>query len=495
MFNLVVGEIMHESSTFSNQSTETENFKTNGFWYVGDDVYELSRMGTKDFITGIIDKAAELGMNVINTFAAAAPPSGKISANCYAALKRNLIEGVKRAGKIDGLCLALHGAGVSEIAEDIEGDLLQSLRECLGYEIPIIITLDLHANITDKMAKEATLLLLTKLYPHTDTYQTGEKAVCLMDKILKKQITITTSMKKIPLLLAISKGCTEDSPLKEINGFCAQFEKEPQVLDCSFAHGFPYSDIQECGASVYVATDNNGELAEKIALQVVDYIWRKRAEFKSNYKNEKEALDYAEQLLRQGEKTIVINEISDNPGAGTPGDGTYLLKELLARNIPQTCFAAIVDVDTVLKAIKSGVGTFVDVELGGKTDELHGKPIPIEKAYVKTISEGKYNLLSPMTKNLPVNFGPSVRLQKDNLDIIVASISTQIMDDGLFSMHGINVSDYNVIGIKSAQHFKAHFTQITRNIIPVDSPGISTGNLGIFNYKHVTRPIYPLDDF
>lgn len=494
MKRIIVGQIMHENSSLAKNPTEESNFRQTLIWFEGENVFDLSTIGMKDYLTGIMEKGQELQLDISPCFCTFASPSGKISAKCFDTLKQKFFSNIDESVPIDGFCLALHGAGVSEADPDVEGNLLEEIRHRYGSNLPIIVTLDPHANITSKMVQNADLLLPSKLYPHTDTYETGQKAALLMHKILSGDIHPVMKVQKLPLLIPLSKGCTDELPMKDILEQLIEYEKLSNVLDCSFAHGFPYSDIEECGASVVVITDGDTELAETLSQQLTDWIFQRRKDFISDGLTVQQGVDKAQELINKGAKLIVMNEISDNPGAGTPGDGTYLLRELLNRNLPGTCAGVLIDPEAAALASKAGAGSYISLKLGGKTDECHGKPIELEDVYVKSICDGKYNLLSPMTHGQPVNYGTTVRLQKGNIDIIVGSQGFQTMDDGVFTLLGIDVRQYNIVAVKSSQHFKAYFKHFADQIISVDPPGISSGNLHQLPLKHIKRPIYPLDE-
>ncbi len=493
MKRIVVGQIMHESSSLAKYPTEEENFRKTTIWYEKDNVWKLSEIGMKDYLTGIMEAGRKEGLDIAPCFCAFANPSGKISEDCFRSLLDHFFDGIDDSKNIDGFCLALHGAGVCETEPDVEGRILEEIRRRYGFGIPVVITLDPHANVTGKMINMADVLLPSKLYPHTDTYETGKKAARMIKGILEGAIRPVMYVKKLRMLIPITKGCTYEEPMRSVIEKCKEAELTNGVLDCSFAQGFPYSNIEECGASVIVTTDNDPELAAEVAGEIASYVSERKRDFISDYPTAEEGVNQAEEILSRGGKLIVINETSDNPGAGTPGDGTFLLKELLKRNIEKSCIGTIVDGEAVKQAVSAGAGATIDVTLGGKTDNLHGEPVAVKGARVKAVCDGKYNILSPMTHNQPVNYGTTVRLISGNVDIVVSTNPFQTMDDGIFTLLGINVKDYNILGVKSAQHFKAYFKELTDHIITVDSPGISTGNLDALPLDNIPRPVFPLD--
>ena len=405
MKRIVAGQIMHESSSLAKYPTEVENFRKTLIWFEKNDVFQLSEIGMRDYLTGIIEKSMTLGMEIAPCFCTFASPSGVISASCFQTLTDRFFAGIDAGQPIDGFCLALHGAGVSEEEPDVEGAILEEIRRRFGFDIPIVVTLDPHANITRKMIESKALLFPSKLYPHTDTYETGERAAQLMMDLLDQKISPEMYVKKLPLLIPITKGCTAEEPMKTLLEKCSEKENIEGMIACTFVHGFPYSDIEECGASVVVITDGDQKLAQAAANDIGDYVMENRKNFLSDCLSVTQGVDLAEALLAKSHGPIVMNEASDNPGAGTPGDGTFLIRELLKRNITKTCCGAMIDPQTVDLAVRAGVGSKLNVMLGGKTDALHGEPIALEDVYVKAVTDGKYNLMSPMTHGQPVNFG------------------------------------------------------------------------------------------
>ncbi|OLO39414.1 MlrC domain protein [Alkalihalophilus pseudofirmus] len=483
---IVIGQVAHETNTFSTIKTTEDVFRI-WEWDYGEQIINRHK-GVEDYLGGMIDRAEELKMDIIPSFSAYANPSGIITKETYWKLKHELIFSIQKAGSFDAICLMLHGAGVAEEVEDIEGDLIKAVRKHFGYEIPIVVILDLHANISKKLVEEATLVIGDNLYPHTDSYDRGKEAVDLTYKILLGEIQPVMHLEKLPLLIPTST--TDHYPAKEINEVCWQWEKNEQVIDCTFYHGFPYSDTIDTGVSVLTVTNNSSRLAEKVSKDVSIKIWRLKKRFTRDYPEPKAGIQEA---LKELEFPIVLNETSDNPGAGTPGDGTRLLEALIHANIAKSCFAAIYDPDVAKIAHDVGPGSVINVHLGGKSDSHHGNPLPI-RAYVKSVTDGIFTQTSPMWKGIQVDLGKSTRLQVGAVDIIVCSVNTQVMDEQVFLLHGVDIKDYKVVALKSSQHFRATFELIAKKIITIDSLGLSTCNLKLFQYEKVRRPIYPMDE-
>ncbi|PLS17908.1 MlrC domain protein [Bacillus sp. M6-12] len=482
---IAIGQLGHETNTFSIVKTTVDSFRL-WEWERGADVLKKHE-GVKDFLGGMIDRGRELEIEIAPTFSAWANPSGLITSETYEAGKQELLSAITEAGPVDAICLFLHGAGVAEGVDDLEGDLLTGLRKQVGYEIPVVVVLDLHGNITETMVREADVLLGNIEYPHTDSYDRGMEAITLAADIAKGTLQPEMTITKLPLLIPTTTSY--HSPVKELNALCQEWEQHPDVIDCTLFHGFPYADIPDAGVSIITTTNNNKDLARKVSQEVAQKVWEEREKFFPPLPSASEGIALAS--ARQ-EFPIVINEASDNPGAGTPGDGTYLLREMIKANIENSCFGFIYDPEVVEIAHKAGVGAQIDIELGGKTDSLHGEPIKIS-AYVKCLTDGQFIQSSPMWQGSKVNLGKSTRIQAGNVDIIVCSVVSQTFDEQVFLLHGIDVHKSRIVALKSSHHFRAAFTPIAKEIITVDSPGLGSANLSLFQHKKVARPIYPFD--
>ncbi|MFA1822285.1 M81 family metallopeptidase [Virgibacillus oceani] len=482
---IIIGQVTHETNTFAVTPTDKSSF-TSWEWGYGDEIIERHK-GVEDYLGGMIEECEYRNIDIVPTFSAFTYPSGIINEDTYNELEKELIQSIKSAGVVDAICLSLHGAGVAENTEDLEGNILAALREEIGYDIPIVVTLDLHANVTNKMVTESDLLLGVNFYPHTDSFDRGKEAIDKAIKIANKDIKPVMHLINLPLIIPTST--TNLSPAKDINEKCWEFEKESSVLDCTFFHGFPYTDISKVGVSVIAATNNDKHKAGEISKSIADYVWAIRDHFIVETISPSRGIEKA---LRIEGGPIIINETSDNPGGGTPGDGTFLLKALLEKDINKSCFGFIYDPEVAMAAHEAGVGSNINVKLGGKTDHLHGEPLEVE-GYVKSLTDGIFIHSSPMWGGLKTNLGKSVRLKVGEVDVIVCSVKAQVMDEQIFLLHGIDVTSYKIVALKSSQHFRAAFEPLGRQIITVDSPGLTTLDFTTFNYKKVVRPIYPLD--
>jgi microcystin degradation protein MlrC len=482
---IAVGQVGHETNTFSDVPTTVESFE--GFeWVEGQDLLERHR-GVRDYLGGMLARAEVSGVEVVPTFSAFAYPSGIITAETHVALRSALVRTLEAAGSVDAVCLALHGAGVSERTDDLETDILEAVRGVVGYSVPVVATLDLHANFTEGMVREADALLGVNFYPHTDSYERGEGAVDLARLIVEGSVRPVMSLTRIPL--AIPTSTTNLPPAKTVNEICWEWEREQGVVDCTFFHGFPYADVPVAGTSVLAIADGDEDLARRVSAETAKKVWELREDFFPEMPSPEEGVRLALQV--EG-RPVVLNETSDNPGGGAPGDGTHLLKAMLDAGLDDACLAPLNDPEVARVAHEAGVGSRIEVLLGGKTDSLHGEPLRVN-AYVKSLTDGRFVQSSPMWQGLDVDLGPSARLQIDGVDVVVCSMNAQALDEQILILHGIDFKDFKVVGLKSSQHFRAAFEDAAERIITVDSPGLSTLDLSAFEYHRLPRPLYPLD--
>lgn len=483
-FRLAVAGLGHETNTYADDALGTTGLAR---FVLARGEQMLPMRGHGTCIGGMLDRAVEIGAEVVPTFYAYCYPSGTIEAETYATLRRELLDGLRAAMPFDALAIELHGAAVAVGTDDVEGDLGAAIREIVG-DIPVVGALDLHGNVSDEMGEHYDALLGCHLYPHTDLHDRGVEAVDLIARMLDGEVRPVTRVEHLPILLPTA---TTDPgfPAARMNAVCAEIESRPGVLDCTVFHGFPYTDTPLVGVHVVVTTDGDADLAVACGREVGQWIWSHREEFRP------EVLEpaVAVKLATQAEAfPVVINDTSDNPGGGTPGDATHVLRAFLDAGLDDACFAMICDPETVQQAIAAGVGATLDVRLGGKHDDLHGDPIDAP-AYVHSISDGKVTLTGPMLNGVTLRLGPMVRLTIRGVDVIVSSAASQTFDPEVFLLHGIDVRRYRYVGLKSSQHFRAGFGDLAAEIITADSPGLTSQRVEVFHHTRPPGPLWPVD--
>ena len=476
-----VGGIAHETNTYAQGLTHLDDFEQ---WRGPEVVAHFG--GTRTYTGGVLEGAAQLGADAVCGLVAFAQPSGVIAASAFDALREELLSDLAGAGPVDAVVLNLHGAAIAEGVDDLEGSLCASVRAAVGPEVPIVITLDLHGNITQAMADVVDGVFGVEQYPHVDMYERGVEASLLLSA-LWAGLKPVTHVERLPMLLPTTT--TFHGAMAEVNGQLRELEQRSGVIDLTFFHGFPYTDIPDAGAFVSCTTIGDRDLAVRLAREAAELIWARRNEFLPESLGAEAAIVRA--LATEG-RPVVINETSDNCGGGTPGDGTHLLRAMLEAELEDACFGFIVDRDTAEQAHRAGPGATIKVRLGGRTDTLHGAPIEAE-AYVKSCSDGKFVYSSPMGAGSAFDLGKMARLVIGGIDVLVGSVRSQTLDEQLFILNGIDVTRKRIVALKSSQHFRAAFEPLAAAIVTADTPGLTTLKLDVFDRFRTLRPIWPLD--
>lgn len=481
-FRFAVGGISHETNNYCKDLTQMSEFQ---IWR-GHEIIGYSR-GVGSYIGGMIDAADQLGAVLVPTLYGRTQPSGTIAADAYHAMLKEMLDRIREALPLDAVALSLHGAGVVEGIDDLEGHLCQAVRELVGPEVKVVVTLDLHGNISQEMADAADLSLGCHLYPHSDMRERGFEAVMAIPRLMSGEWIPVTHVEPVPML--VPAATTNLYPANAVNELCRQMEQMPGVLDCTFFHGFPYTDIPQVRATV-VAAAQSRELAISTAKTVARWIWEHREDFRREILTPQEAIHRA--MAVEG-GPAVINETSDNAGGGAPGNGTHLLRAMLDAGLDNACFGFMYDPAVASQAHQSGVGATIRVSLGGKYDDLHGAPLELD-AYVKCLTDGRFVQQSPMSRGALINLGPMARLQVGGIDILISSVRTQTLDPEVFLLHGIDISRSKIVALKSSAHFRAGFQAIAKDIVTADPPGLTTLDVGYFARARSPRPIWPLDE-
>lgn len=414
-----------------------------------------------------------------------------MSAQCAKTAMDHICSQVRqKLGQFDGIYFALHGGGSCELDEDLEGYTLRRLREVVGPEMPIFCTLDLHANVTQEMVDLADGLFSIKEVPHNDCCDAGVFAAKRLIAHLRGEEKTAMAFRKLPLLISPVRGSTLSGPGKQVKDYFSRYCRDHGLLDCAFIHGFSATDRSCSSASVLVVAD--GDAPEAHADHLARYVWDMREEFvKVEIPDAAGAVEAALQAVRDG--YVVINEASDNPGSGGPGDATHLLREFLRRDIPGTIMGPIFDPESIEEIYRHGVGDRVSIRLGGKKMPLAGAPLEIEDAEIMNLWDGQFVSAAPINKGVAMSYGKSARLKKGNVEFIVVSVRYQTLDDRPFLMTGADLQNYKIVGLKSMNHFRGYFTSRADAIITADTPGARPANLALYPYQNVKRPIYPLD--
>jgi microcystin degradation protein MlrC len=488
---IAVGGILHETNTFADGLTELAAFETPGAFpglLKGSEVLTTLR-GSRMCVGGYIDAAERLNMELVPLIWTFAMPSGTVRHSAYEHLRSLLLEDLRMALPVEGVLLDLHGAMVTDVCDDVEGDLLRHVRQMVGARVPVMATLDFHANITPAMAHWADALIGYDTYPHVDYFERGQEAAQWMSAAVSGQLKPVIGFRAIDMLIGLPKQCTLSGPMAEAFARVHEIERRPGILGITLAGGFPFADIHDAGASVAVMTNGDLNLACRTAEEIALYLWERRADFRVTLTPVSEAIAYAR---KAGHGPVVLADVSDNPGGGSPCDGTIMLKELVEAGVPSAVVAVIVDPEAVRAAQQAGIGHTATLVVGGKTDRRHGDPLTLT-GEIRWVGEKEYVNKGAMMTGMTVKMGLTAVFVVNNVEIILTEKHFQPFDAEALRCLNIEPRDRLLIGLKSSVHFRADYQDLATKIFEVDTPGITSPDLMQYTYRHVRRPIYPLD--
>lgn len=484
---ILVGHWGHEANTFSESLASYEAYTARGITFGADSI--RAHEGVPSYLGGIIRACREEGVEMIPTcaYTAAAPV---LDRDCTGRMLESILSVCRaRKNEIDGICLALHGAGVSVVSDDLESYILREIRAVVGEDIPITVPMDLHGNVSREMASLANGLFGIWKYPHTDKDQSAYRAAKTLIQLVRGQIRTRTAVVHLPLMIPISAGLTDRAPFPEIEAYFERYRQEHGLIAASFFHGFPYADVPDSTASVVVVSEQDPEEA---ARRLAQFVWERRHYFKVHTPSVAEAMDLAQR--ETGEGYLVINEMSDNPGGGCPGDGTHLLREMLRRDLPGSIFGYIVDPEAVDVLFQHRPGEQLDLLLGGRHEAIFGPPLSIRGAQLICLSDGCFTHTSPNLKGQKTSLGRCARIRAGHVEIVIGSNRNQTFDDRPFAVLGADLREYRYVGLKSTQHFRAFFASRAAAIFSCDPPGLNSADLSVFDYRKRTAPVYPLNE-
>lgn len=488
---IAVGGILHESNTFSSDLTDLQDFGSRALRR-GDEIPEEFAHSQHE-VGGFIEGAETHGLDLVFTLVANATPAGPVTDRAFDELTSELIDRFRRAGPIDGILLALHGAMVVESHPDGDAEVLRRLRKAFGNELPIVVTHDAHANVAPAEIELSTALVLYKEVPHVDQRERGEHAARIMAKIVTEGVKPVQAIEKPPLLYNILFHNTNREPMLPLVQEARRLEDtNPKILGVSVPVGYQYADVPHMGPSVVVVTDGDHELARSEAKRLADMMWEHRKVMELELPDAAAAVT---QAMAESDTPVVLVEMGDNIGGGSAGDSTAILAELV-RQDARGYVSAMFDPEAVRHATKVGVGGDFNMEVGGKHDDLHGAPVRI-RGTVKLIYDGKYI-------ETAVRHGGRRYLDQGLSAVIHAEGSTPDLPNvvllnskrhtpfslGQLTSAGIVPERQRILVVKAAVAFRAAYEPIAGTIIEVDTPGLTAVNPKRFTYEHAREDMF-----
>ena len=481
---------MHESNTFIKKTTPVENFMNPHFgdFIQGQDIVEYFKGGNHE-LSGSIDELERQGVEFIPKMCAIATPSGTVEEEAFNQIVDKLVDEINPE-ESDGLIVNLHGATVSQEYLDADGEVLLRLRKKLGKGFPIVCTLDKHANISTKMFENADVLIVFRTCPHLDTYDRGVEAAKIIIDMIKNKIKPTGTFIAPPMMINMTKQNTFEEPVNQIINKMEEISNDNSVISASFALGFQFADVPELGSSFVVYTDNNIEFSRMKCESVAKFAWENRDKYNLDAYEISEAVEIAK---NSSEIPVILNDVGDNIGGGSSADSTFLLNEIISQNVGNYC-TVFFDPDSVKECVQKGIGKKVKLNVGGKVDDKHGKPVQIE-GLVKNITDGIWEdseiRHGGYTK---YNQGQTVLVETENNgSIILTTLRQPPHSIGQITHIGIDPNKKQLITTRGVILPRPAYDPFAAKTLLVNTNGTTTADLKNLNFENIEREIYPID--
>lgn len=488
----VIASMLHETNTFSPVPTPIAAFGPGGPLNGKRAIEEFAE--TNYAIGGFIGVARQAGASFSVPLAANAHPSGLVARDAYEQMVAAIIDEVRKG--CDAVMLDLHGAMVCEHLDDGEGELLARIR-ALAPQLPIAVALDFHAQMTRRMADNATVITGYRTYPHVDMRLTGERAGRTLIRALDGEIRPRIQWGRRPILSSTLSHTPSRNPMKDIMDRAISAEAAGTILNASVFGGFPQADIAHLGLSAVVVFD--GLLtdaqagAQALCESLLDQAWQRREDFR--YRGEALA-DSIARARQMTEGPVILVDHGDNTASGGTQDVMSVLEEVVRQQLDDVVAGPFCDPQAVGRMIEAGVGAQLRVDVGGRVDMpalgLEGKPMTLT-GKVRAITDGEFVVTGPMATGSRVRMGRTAVLDTGKVQVVVSEGRSEPFDLGVFTHCGIDPRAKRYVLIKSRQHFRAGFEPIARQIVECQGLGVTASDIALFDYRRRPKPLYPFE--
>lgn len=479
---IAVAELMQETNSFSPVLTTRKEFEAAGLIDGEDIIAYCKENEEKGQIAGFLEAVDEFGqgqIKVVPILKARSMSGGPVKREVYETFKKTIVDGIKNAGHLDGIYLSLHGAMGVEGLRDPEGDLLEAIRAVSGDQIPIGVTHDLHANLTRRRMELMTFLVGYHTNPHRDFFEVGHKSGEILIKACQGKIKPVMAYNKMRLLKGGGMNIDLLSPMRQVFKWMKKQEKAADVFWLSNFMVHIWLDDPELGWSTVAVTDNNPELAQKLADELADRNWAVRDVKHPEGNSPSEAISITEdKWLRRKFGTVVFCDVSDAVGAGAPGESTWILKALLNEGENLTSYLTLRDAQSANLAFNRDLGEQLTLEVGGKLDLTYNVPVSFtgELVYKNERQQGK-----------------TVILKHQGIHLIVSELADSLRSPGYFKNLGLSLWEADIVVVKNLFPFRYRYLLYNRKTVNVMTPGVTNVDVFALKYNRIPRPIYPLD--
>jgi len=490
---IAIGGFQHETNTFAPSKADYRAFEQADSWPALQRGVSLVGAFNADMnipIAGFIHEAMRWGHTFLPLAWCHATPSAHVTEDAFERITGMIVDGLRDRSAYDAVYLDLHGAMVCEHVDDGEGEILERVRKVIGPDVTLVASLDLHANVTERMVKNSDALIIYRTYPHIDMGETGARAAMHMEEIFNGLPKQAKAFRRVDYLIPLTAQCTMSEPAAGLYRDVAALDGvvlgNGRVSLANLATGFPPADFAGCGASVIVYGDT-----EAAANEAADKIARRMAEaeplFREKLWSPRDAVAYA-MKKNSTSGPVILADTQDNPGAGGNGDTVGVLREMLAQKATRALIGVIYDPQSAAEAAAAGEGARVKLRLGAKTGGADEQPVDEEFEVVK-ITNGEFLATGPFYGGTHMELGTTARLRSGGVDVVVASRKAQCADQEMLRHTGIEPSEQALVVVKSSVHFRAHFEPIASEVLIVESPGPNIADHTKLPFRHLRKGI------
>jgi microcystin degradation protein MlrC len=486
MPKILIGECKQEISSFNPVLSRYHDFEIGR----GQEILDYHQ-GLNTEICGALGVFnAQPDISLMPTYSARMIVSGGTLAQAdFERIKHEFLEAVRAAPPVDGVYLSLHGAMAAENEDDPEGLLLAEIRKIVGEQLPIVVSLDLHGILTERMLQHSDAIVAYHTYPHVDFATTGERAARLLLRLLAGEVRPVTALVKIPALVRGDELITATGLFGQMIRHAQAVEASDGGLSAGMFIGNPFTDVIDLRSNSFVVTDGDAERAAREATKMANDFWAVRMRLQAPLTTMDETIQIANQIAEKSQGALILKDAADATSSGASGDSAIIVEGLLAAGYTGRILAPVVDEAAVQDALKAGVGNQVKTTVGGNLDSRRFKPLPIT-AQVHMISEGRF--ISESNNSVWLS-GTTAVLVADNVTWVVTSRAVSLYDRSLFYAHGQDPKRFDVVIVKSP-HCQHHmFDAWAAQVVNVDVAGATSANLPTLGHTRCARPIFPLD--
>ena len=480
---IAICEFHQETNSFNPFPSPLEDYLVFGLWE-GEEM--LKNGNGSSALDGMIHVLEENKVQIVPTCRMWANAAGPVEAQVVEDYWKNLSRRLKEALPLDGVCISLHGATQSTASQDVCGDLLEKIRQLVGPSTILSASLDLHANITEKMLKNAEFLCGYHTYPHVDFYETGSRAASLcLQRLKNPQKPLHTRCIHLPMIAPASSYTTLFGPFSELMRHAEHFVEEKKIADFSIFQRQPWLDVGVGGSAVLTVSESD---SSKLLLELARRFLNLRHSFHSDIRSVQEIIHVAENNATG--KPLVLVDSADSTNAGANGDSAYILHEILRLNSSVKAALSLRCAPAVRQAFQTGVGKTGTFTIGASINSSMSAPVTLQ-AYVQSLHDGIYTQEGPAKRGLVNHLGPTAVLKFRNTSILVSEQLLGAGDLQLYRHHGMEPLFYQMVAVKTCTSFRASYLPVASDIIEADTPGAASSNLLTLPFRNLPKRFYP----